>query len=359
MKNYSVDYFLGANTPCGFVSLFDELRCADDGSRCLIIKGGPGTGKSTLMKSVADRLEKSGLFVERIHCSSDPESLDAIRCREISFSIADGTAPHVLEPMFPGAVESIINLGQAWDEGKLRLEREKIVSLTRLISACHARSVRFLNVAQILTNDNRRLSEDAVDREKLSLYVKRFLRRNTRSKTKNGRETRLLLSAVTPEGVVFFPDTVRRFATEIIEIDDPVGLVSSLLVGEIRALALKNGLDVITSFCPLNPDAGAEHIILPEHRIAFIRRHKLYSETPATRTIHASRFLDKEKIASRKQRLAFNRKVSNDMINEAVNALKQAKELHDELEKIYISAMDYEKLDEIKRETIDLAGVKI
>ena len=44
--------FLGANTPKGFVSLFDELYNPYDNTDAYIIKGGPGTGKSTLMKSV-------------------------------------------------------------------------------------------------------------------------------------------------------------------------------------------------------------------------------------------------------------------------------------------------------------------
>lgn len=352
MKTYAVDYFLGANTPRGFVSFFDEARDIDECNRCFIIKGGPGTGKSTLMKGVADYLNENGLETERIHCSSDPKSLDAIRCRRAGLSLVDGTPPHVLEPDFPGAVESIINLGEAWDGDVLFSKREKIICLTRRISACHARSVRFLNAAQILINDSRRLCEGAIDREKLSLYVKRFFKRNTSAVAKKAKESRIFLSAVTPDGVVFFPDTVRSFALQIIEIDDPVGLASSLLVNEIRALALENGLDVISCYCPLNPDSGPEHIILPECGIAFVRHHSLYPQTNATRTIHVSRFLDKEKVASRKQRIAFNRRVSDDMINEAVNALKKAKALHDELEKIYISAMDFEKLDKIKRETL-------
>ena len=43
-------FFLGANTPQGFVSRFDQLADWREGWREFVLKGGPGTGKSTLMR---------------------------------------------------------------------------------------------------------------------------------------------------------------------------------------------------------------------------------------------------------------------------------------------------------------------
>ena len=44
--------FLGANSPSGFISKFDQLADADDGWRLFVIKGGPGSGKSTLISLI-------------------------------------------------------------------------------------------------------------------------------------------------------------------------------------------------------------------------------------------------------------------------------------------------------------------
>lgn len=87
-------FFLGANTPQGFVSRFDQLADASDGWRSFILKGGPGTGKSTLMKRVAKNVEEHCPLVEIIHCSSDVDSLDGVIAPAIKTSVADGTAPH-------------------------------------------------------------------------------------------------------------------------------------------------------------------------------------------------------------------------------------------------------------------------
>ena len=58
--------FLGANTPEGFISLFDELYDPAEDWRAYIIKGGPGTGKSRLMRRVADELEQAGYTAQRV-----------------------------------------------------------------------------------------------------------------------------------------------------------------------------------------------------------------------------------------------------------------------------------------------------
>jgi hypothetical protein len=92
----ALHFFLGANTPQGFVSRFDQLSGPEDGWRLFVIKGGPGTGKSSLMKKVAQAFDNQAL--EFIHCSSDADSLDAVILPESRLSIADGTAPHAVMP---------------------------------------------------------------------------------------------------------------------------------------------------------------------------------------------------------------------------------------------------------------------
>ena len=74
----SIQYFLGANSPTGFYSLYDQLLPPEQASAIYILKGGPGCGKSTLMRRVAALAQEAGEPVEYILCSGDPDSLDAI-----------------------------------------------------------------------------------------------------------------------------------------------------------------------------------------------------------------------------------------------------------------------------------------
>ena len=86
-------FFLGANTPQGFVSRFDQLADPTDGWREFVIKGGPGAGKSTLMKRLAIKAEQKGEPIQRIHCASDPDSLDGVIFLDKRAAIVDATAP--------------------------------------------------------------------------------------------------------------------------------------------------------------------------------------------------------------------------------------------------------------------------
>ena len=63
-----VYFFLGANSEEGFFSLYDQLLGGrlDD---LMILKGGPGCGKSTFMRRVGAAMERAGERIVYINCS--------------------------------------------------------------------------------------------------------------------------------------------------------------------------------------------------------------------------------------------------------------------------------------------------
>ena len=93
-----IEYFLGANSPSGFYSLYDQLLPPERARAIYILKGGPGCGKSTLMRKVAAWAQEAGLETEYILCSGDPDSLDALILPGRAVAIVDGTAPHMVVP---------------------------------------------------------------------------------------------------------------------------------------------------------------------------------------------------------------------------------------------------------------------
>ena len=73
----AVEFFLGANSAHGFHSLYGDF--ASSPGDCLrLIKGGPGCGKSSFMRKLAESAEAHGFEVVYILCSGDPESLDGV-----------------------------------------------------------------------------------------------------------------------------------------------------------------------------------------------------------------------------------------------------------------------------------------
>lgn len=93
--NHLPSFYMSANSPYGFFSYCDDIINMKTRNRMYILKGGPGTGKSSLMKKIAASLAEEGHSIELIYCSSDPNSLDGVIINDLNTIIIDGTAPHV------------------------------------------------------------------------------------------------------------------------------------------------------------------------------------------------------------------------------------------------------------------------
>lgn len=347
MSDKNVTFFLGANTPKGFTSEFSQLYNPFDSWSVYILKGGPGTGKSGIMKRAASKADELGLFHENIICSSDPDSLDAVIIPEIKFAIADGTSPHTIEPRFPGAVEEIVNLGECWNGEMLRARADKIREASLTGSELHRRSVRFLSAAASLQNDTVRLIQNSTDRSKIENYAARFAAREFGTpRGRIGSEKRRYLSAPTPKGIYTCSETIESLAEKIVVIDDPYCAVSPMLIEILRSRALSLGLDVITCLNPFSGENEFIHLIIPEKGIAIFTSSAMHQSTfSAYRRINIKRFLKGEELARYRSRISFNTKASAELLGEAVSILESAKKAHDLLESYYIPAMNFGKID--------------
>jgi hypothetical protein len=300
------------------------------------------------MKKVAEECKYRDITVEKIYCSSDPHSLDGLIVPEMGISIADGTSPHTIEAKFPGACENIINTGAYWDKKKLKARADEIRTLTLENSIHHRRSVKYLSAAGSIADENIRITSTYIDRDKIDNFAFRFSMREIERKkhSQPGRRKKRFISALTPEGRVFLDEGIKALASRIIAIDDEYSSVSSMIADSIGETAIKNGYDVIFCYCPLKPRMACEHIIIPEKNLALITvrsAHKTNIEFD--RIIHSKRFI-RDGVQNHMSYLRFNRKLIRELTTEAISALKDAKQTHDKLEKIYVDAMDFEALNE-------------
>ena len=59
----TTNFFVGANSGDGFQNLFDRLVDVEDTYDFLVLKGGPGVGKSTFMRILGETMEQAGTAV--------------------------------------------------------------------------------------------------------------------------------------------------------------------------------------------------------------------------------------------------------------------------------------------------------
>ena len=323
-----VDFFLGATTPAGFKGYFEPLR-REPGMQMVLIKSGPGCGKSTLMKQLARRAIQQGEPVECIHCASDPDSFDGVIFVRQRRAIVDATAPHTIEPDAPGADEVVLSLYHTIQADALRPHAEEVKALFARNAALRARAARYVASAGSLLLDSRRAEACSANFEKVRRYVKRLCTRLLPRTENTAREELRLLSAVTPKGEVF------------------------------RAEALARGYHIITCPCAMHPEDKIDHILIPELRLAFLTDNRWHPvQLPGMQAVRCTRFLDRENLAGYRARLRFNERAAAELLEQATALMAQAKSCHDELETYYRTTVDFAQVDEAAARCAELFGLE-
>ncbi len=337
-------YFAAANTNRGFVGWFDNIFNPRYLERTYIIKGGSGTGKSTLMKKIAKRAEACSYECEYFYCSSDPESLDGIIVHKKdggSFAMLDGTAPHTVDPKYPGAADEIINLGEYWCADLLRAQRDEIVALCDKKSRFYATAYSDFSAAGTLLGYIKNEVQSALMKDKLDAASMRLLtKRMHECRIKKGKGIRRIrgLSALSCRGEVTF-DSFSDVKV-VLSAVDVWGSVTFLFDSLIEC-ADKLGLSYDRAPMPLIPEL-TEAIRFPELSMSVV------SEPCRTdmRLINMSRFVDREKLAMcDRSRIRLMKKAVAELKESGLSKLTAAKECHDSVERIYIGAMDFTRLE--------------
>ena len=314
----SVDFFLGATTPAGFKGYFAPLR-REPGMQLVLLKSGPGCGKSTLMKRLARAAQEKGEPIQRIHCASDPDSLDGVVFLRQKRAIIDATAPHVVEPEAPGADERVLSLYHTIDADALHSHKDEVTALFARNQLLRSRAARYVASAGSLLLDSRRAEACSANFEKVRRYVKRLCTRLLPRTEEMGSEELRLLSAITPKGEVFYQGTVQALADRCILFRDDYGAVSRLLLELIRAETLARGYHIITCPCAMHPEDKIDHIIIPSLRLAFLTDNRWHPvRLSAAQTVRCSRFVDRENLSACRARLRFNERAAAELLEQVI-----------------------------------------
>ena len=197
-------YFLGGNTAYGFRSFYDsELARMDN---VILMKGAPGTGKSTLIKSVGAECAKRGLDHETWYCSGDPESADGIYVKALGAAVVDATSPHPCEAALPVIRERIVDMAAAMDRAAVLPAKKEITELINVKKRCYSRAYDKLKSA--FCHYSR--SEEAYAKKADIVAVRRAAAAFALAETdcvSGGSQGRNAFSkAITPNGIVAFHD---------------------------------------------------------------------------------------------------------------------------------------------------------
>jgi len=352
MEKNNVKYFLAANSCEGFVSYFKNCYSAEKGWKSFIIKGGPGTGKSSFMKFLVSKAEENGVIAELFPCSSDPDSLDAVIFPQKKIVVMDGTNPHTVDPDFPGVCETILNFSDFWRKNILEQNTKEILSATKRNKQLHMSASRYIRALGNLMEDNLRIANMATDKAKAASFANRLCKQYIPPKDSKGYEWERFLAGITPKGVVFYGNSVLKSCEKAVIIEDEFGGAADAVMRRIRLYAIDNGYEIITVKNAFLPSQLIDHIVIPKLSLCFLRESEYGHFDTDIRRIHARRFVNLSQLHKSRERLKFNQKAVRQLLFTSAALLSEAKAVHDEMEMYYISAMDFPKLTEFANEFV-------
>lgn len=317
-------YFPGANTGLGFVNRFDGILPPWERSHyyTYVLKGGPGVGKSTLMRKVAARAAENGYGVEEFRCAGDPDSLDAVRVPALRVVLLDGTAPHTIDPTLPGVSDEVIDLGHFLHREAFAQKAETLRARFAANRTHYARAYACLGAANALMEQAVAAAEatlelSAVHKALAPLFVGERI----------GESRRLFAASATPRGVLDYTDTLepkgaRRFG----------GVAGRAILREAARLSRGRAVTLLGDF--LLPDVP--RCILLHSASAALCLGEAEADVDAATALCKTPLPDF---------VAYAETESAALVTRAVKELAACRALHDEIEEIYRPFVDYDRVN--------------
>ncbi|ABN51672.1 MAG TPA: ATPase [Hungateiclostridium thermocellum] len=347
--------FPGGNTSQGFFSYYDYILGQEEANRIICIKGGPGVGKSTFMKKIGKEMVERGYDVEFMHCSSDNNSLDGVVIPSLKIALLDGTAPHVVDPKNPGAVDEIIHLGDFWNEKELRKNKEGILRDNKEVGRTFRRAYRYIKAAYFIYEDNMEIVSRCMDNakvNKLSDRLKDEIMGDKDIADRQGRDRKLFASAITPNGLVNYLDTLIN-TDKVYVLKGMPGTGTERVIQKIKEAAVERGYDVESFYCALNP-YKLEHLIIPGLNVSITTSNDYHSaNVENTAEYNLDEYLDMTELGKYQETLENNKKNFEMLLDTAIKTIAKAKAFHDSMENYYIPNMDFDAVERCYEATLN------
>lgn len=311
-------FFLGSNTVCGFDGKFSDML---DYADAVILKGGAGSGKSTLMKKIGKEAAKHSLNVEYYYCSGDIASLDGVYIPDKNIAVLDGTAPHAIEPKIPVLKHRIINLLDKADRSKISSETASIEKLIICKNNHFNRAYEYLKSLKHILNVFDSDSLHSLRQEQIAEIIDNILPMVSDKKQQFSRS--FYISAITADGIVnFVEDSLLDYKNILIDCD--YSTMSLHILPKLEASLRRLNVNYTKYLSPFYVGC-AEAISIADVLVSS------YEKIPAVKA-----FSLRAKPTS-----GVNRAFYDNLIEAASEELQRARAAHFEIERCYHDAMNW------------------
>ncbi|OMC98999.1 PRK06851 family protein [Paenibacillus sp. FSL R5-0636] len=350
MDGTILNFFAGGNTAHGFSNLYESSL--QDLTRLFVLKGGPGTGKTRIIREIGDLLAQQGYEIWLIHAASDNDSLDGVVIPELKVGIIDGTAPRVIKPELPEEAIVHVNLEQAVDTLQLSQRCVEIDSLVDQYTEEHelaysgfAEALRIHDEWEAIYIATMNFqAADELNQEYIQLLY------GDQNFEKVSRVDHRFLGAATPKGAVdFVPNLTAGLKRYLVK--GRAGSGKSTLLKKLAAEGIKRGVNVEIYHCGFDPNS-LDMIIVRELGFAIFDStapHEYFPDRATDEIVDMySRCIQPGTDEAFAEAIAGIKERYSSTMKRSIQHLTDAKVFLDELKTIYAAATDFDHVDQIK-----------
>jgi DNA replication protein DnaC len=341
-------YLISSNTSEGFVSFAHDFL--KDIERVYILKGGPGCGKSTFMKRIGNELLNEGFSVDFVNSPTDANSIDGIFIHDIGVAIVNGTAPGVIDPKYPGAIDRLLDFGEYWDIDYLRNNKIDIKHYTDEIETEYKELFKCFKKAKLIHDRWEKEYLIGMDFKKAEEITKDLIENLIKERKESmGKECHRFSGAMTPQGNINFYELLIENIKNRYIVKGRPGTGKSTMTRKLAKAALEAGYDVEYYHCAFDPDS-IDMIIIPEMSFAILdgTAPHIFDPGEGDNLVDMFECIDTNIVHEHEDPI---KSIEIEYANEIANAkdvYARIKELNDKLEEYYISATDFNDVNALR-----------
>lgn len=337
-------YLASANTGERFINQFNSILDSERLGYTFVLKGGPGTGKSTLMKKIGEHFTEKNYEVEYFHCSSDFNSLDGVRIVELNICVLDGTAPHTFDISFPQVDGEIVNLGE-FVSPNINKHAEEIFNLKKLKQNEFNSVYSNLIIAKEIENQKKfEIENSNAISNKVSELIKQL---NLKKQSTNFKERKLFLEYVGLSQIENI-SSLNEYK-QVITLNEN-SLNAEKILSQLKSKFFELGYSIITFDDILTNKLSA--IYLEKNDILIIKQNAV-SQLDLTNLVQSNELQDNQ---NADKHFTFNEKLDiekNIAISKIASSLSRARDYHKEIESYFVDNLNKTKLDKITKTLIN------
>lgn len=340
--------FASSHTSQGFCTFIPELIQGLE--RVYILKGAPGTGKSTFIRMIGEIMAELGFETEFWISAFDAVTPDGVYLPQLNRAVINGSLPESIDPRYPGVREILINLGDFCDAAELETYRQEIVVLVDEILSSREQVYKALKEAGRVKAEIRRLNAQFIDMEKLGQLTRQM---SSEILENQPGEKHYFAGVLTSEGFVDYVHNLSQACQQRYIFTGPAGSGKSMVISEVARQAREQGYFLEYYHCGLEADSLAM-VIIRNLQIALIEARE--AEIPACpwdRVVDLGCCMEEAGNGKMKEGKSMQQRNLESLLLAAQQQLEKSAQHNKALKKIYASTMDFTRLDQLRKDILE------